>query len=245
MIKKFFYLSGIVLTLLLIAGCNDGDQAPDEEEVVDSSDVPGFMELISEKQSIKHKIVYEYSISGGQGISGEMTIYNDYPKKRVDADFEMNGQKFEARIYSENETDYTACMQQGGNWSCYGISFEEYVNQSASSSATLEIDEIEVQPSNYDILFDKTRNLAGVTAYCFDVSSKTTSITSNVCYSMEGALLYGETKLPDSVSVIEAKEFTTNVTASDFEPPAEVINLSDMIPKGVDLGDFDLGDFAF
>ncbi|MFO8016437.1 MAG: hypothetical protein R6U32_05010 [Candidatus Woesearchaeota archaeon] len=235
-------------------GIDTGDTGSAEDGTADSSgsaddtgsdsegmdmEGPSFMDIVSEKKSSSYMVDYEYSTSGmDEDVSGEMALYLDSPKQRIDSKFEMNGQKMEARTYIEGD-GYTVCFQQDGEWTCMEMDMSQYKSQSsAGSQATSGAQGAEENPSDYNINPAGTRNIAGETAYCFEVQPKDSEGTTTACYNNDGVMLYAQYEGPDYTVTSEAMDYSMSVSDSDFVPPAEPMDMGGYT-SGMDTGDLE------
>src|SRR3989338_3874322 len=189
----------------------EGQQGGETESADPVSDLMNFLNPGS---STAWKVDYDFvSTVRGQTSSSGMTQYRKGDSKlRTD----LSGQGYVVRTYILSDQSYS-CSQQAGVWSCTSFSSEELSGPSSDPQSDLE------DLSKYEINSLPDKSVAGVQAKCFSVKDE--SVTSMYCFSQEGVLLYLESKgvvggAPVDLRM-EAKSYTTQVSDSDFELPAE------------------------
>jgi hypothetical protein len=86
---------------------------------------------------------------------------------------------------------------------------------------------------NVEIVGTESREMVGEAAKCFTMRSSASAGESEVCLSNEGVPLLSKAALDQGEMVLEATDFSHDVSDGDFEPPYPV---SEDIPIVPDQG---------
>ncbi len=249
--KKFLVLFAVLLLAFGIAGCKedaqkdtadrpsgtsaDGDdsgsaggsaEASAEEASEGGEWSEKFTNLVSKKKSLEFMVEYDYSLDGPSGTdTWTMTQY--FGKQRYRMDTEVNGQ--EGRFYMI-DNQITSCHEQNGDWMCMQLPQGE---EDEMNDPTETFTEIEENPGDVDTTYKGTRRIAGTTAHCYGVdwSAYGTDGGMEVCYSKEGVPLYMKSESAGTTVELEAKRYKTGVSNSDFEFPAEPMDMGGMMAQ--------------
>lgn len=205
-----------VILALVLYGCGPQEIRPQEPpgtaqtgaaevETADEKTLPegGRLAEIFARQP-EYKVTYEMS-SGG--IKNEMTQY--LSKGRMRTDIAQSGT--EMRTYLLDE-EFISCSNAGGSWMCQKLEY-------AKTESDALNEDIKANPDAYDIESAGTRTIAGASADCFRV--KTKSGSAEYCYSRDYVPLYIKTTSGGLSSELLAKSYSTSVSESDFAPPAQ------------------------
>ena len=96
----------------------------------------------------------------------------------------------------------------------------------AQEDYTKDFKAIEENPDDYDVTYGGTRDVAGTTAHCWRISYAGQDMEE--CLSSEGVPLYMEISGPSMSYVMRATRYSTKVSASDFDLPAEAQDMENM-----------------
>ncbi len=230
------FLFLVVLSVVLLIGCNSATQgansqntqnagdssAPPEQVNKESmtkdsapkqtandvaSELKGF---ISSKSSLQWKIAYDIKSSAqGSQFSSTMTQYfKGENKVRTD----MTAQGIETRTYMVDKV-LTSCSKSNGAWTCRKIDIpKDDVNDLENN--------LEKDSSKYSITADGSKVVAGVNTKCYKVVDSEHSATVRWCFSSDGAPLYISFDSPQATSEMTATSYSKSVADSDFEVPA-------------------------
>ncbi len=207
----------------------------------ESQQAPGFAEL-SQKSLSGLRITYdiEYDAGLGDGQATFTQYFGEGKNMRTDYTIEQGGEETKARVY-ETEDGTTTCMMMSGEWKCFTADISEYTGSTpAQEKAASQQEQVEKNPQEYDISFDGTRTIVGETAYCFRTDLEEQGRTMKHCFLKSGVPAYFESQGPDESYVMEAVSMSSDVSSSDFEFPAEPVDLSSTISSAVsgdDLSD--------
>jgi len=194
------------------------DEADDRDDADDGrSDVPDeLMKLLAPPSS--YKISYRATVAGQ---TSEFTMF--YKGERFRYDMEAEGVESRA-IMTEGEL--ISCTNQG-SWRCMLLGD----GQQDDSMPAQDVPKIEADSlDDYSWKKLPDRTVAGTKATCYEFTMD--SLTEEVCYSKDAVPLYVKVTEPE-LYVMEATSYSTKVSDSDFEPPAEPQSIDDMM-KGFD-----------
>ena len=107
---------------------------------------------------------------------------------------------------------YITCSKQK-EWRCYKADGAE-----AAIPLKQQIGAFLANATRYNITADGTKEVAGVTAKCFSI---TTSAPSRYCFSKDGVPLYIWTSIGVAESELIATSYSTVVESNDFVPPVQ------------------------
>jgi len=225
--------------MMMLAGCKEGatQETTDGSDAADLSDQAevtvekdsnagssggGYKELVQKISGMKYMVKYDIT-NTGQGKSDKMTMtqyFGGQEKVRMDTKADAG----EARIYMIGKEFYS-CSNPEGKWQCIKFTnTEEQQNNPSEQFNTIEQDY-----DKYDVNSAGTMNIAGTVAKCFEVKYGTDSYKH--CFSKEGVPLYMRSVSQGYESEMKASEYRTSVSSSDFELPAEAVDMNAMMAK--------------
>ncbi|MDO8647766.1 MAG: hypothetical protein Q7R70_05140 [Candidatus Diapherotrites archaeon] len=184
---------------------------------------PAFSDVASKLLTAKFKATYQMTSTAQPGQNIESTQYMLYPKQRTDMTVE--GKEIRTLI-NLSSGEYISCFNNSG-WACMKLP-----NPQAGRTDTAF--EASKNQSDFDTSFDGTMTVAGRTGNCYKISKKTGIILkSRICATTDGILLYTMTETEQGSSTTQATSISTDVSESDFTPPATPQDLSGTIPAGL------------
>lgn len=198
-----------------------------------------FLKYLGDKVRLEWRIAYDTTMTiDGETTTTQMTLYlKGTDKMRTDATVPEFG---ESRTYVVDGV-YTTCFQRSGAWTCMKITPSDTDTTEAQRDFEQEVQE---DAADYAISLDGTKQVAGVTATCFKVTSSVDGFgLMRYCFSKEGAPLYTliEGDAADSAFRTEmiATSYSKNVADSEFIPPAEATEFGagGTMPAGDASGD--------
>jgi hypothetical protein len=223
-----------VLLLLMLGACANGTQTGQTQKVAGSEKPPQekaqtawqgsgakepsaddsltrkFQSLLGARSSVQWKIDYALTMQAqGQTQSMAMTQYMKAEKVRSD----VSVQGIESRTYAVDKTS-TTCSKMSGTWTCYKSTAQE-------DNLTQTEDKMRTDMTDYTVVTDGTKTVAGVATDCFKVTSKTDATVVRYCFAADGAPLYVKMESKDVVTEMTATAYTKSVSDADFVPPAE------------------------
>jgi hypothetical protein len=240
--KKIIMLLMIALLLISIAGCKeegsgakktaatkdsaaedslDADPAEADADAEEESSglADDFVEMMSKKTALKYTVTYKMTGSSqGSSFNYQMTQYfGGADRFRMDS----ANSGVETRSYLMDNKFYS-CTQQGGKWNCFSI-------ESQTESPTKQFDDIAENPTDYRVTPDGTKSVAGTTAKCYKITTPQGNVRE--CLSKEGVPLYMETTFQGGSTKKEATSYKASVKDSDFQLPAEPVDMNAMIAQ--------------
>lgn len=185
-----------------------------------------FSSLAAMKKNLEFSVTYDYSMvdeSTNAIESYTMTQYFAKNKYRMDSKIGLN----EMSIFMV-DNKFTTCNKQDGAWQCFIMPSDE-----KQEDPTSQFSAIEDNPSDTDATYAGTKSIAGTTAYCYNVKWSVPGEVGEieVCYSKEGVPLYMKTVAGESKTELKATKYSTSVSDSDFEPPAEPMDMAAMMAQ--------------
>lgn len=204
-------------------GDDDDDDAGDDDSGGDElspEDVAGvFANFANAEFVVTWKME---TVSGAEAFDGEMTWYQDSDgtRTRFDIDSVQDGEAVSATIINTEDGTMLcsdgACLQfPGGGAGGFGDPSEAFTSQ---------VGGIEDQVTGGSIRNAGTREIAGVTAQCFEFNSADGE-SGTACVSPEGVPLFTESTGPDGAFTLTATSYSNSVDDSDFDPPFPVTSL--------------------
>ena len=248
---KKILISLVCLAVLVLAlgigGCSEGPSddsqaaASEEgsaevsvEEGSEASFSDKFKDFVSMKTGLEYTVSYDFSSKGmGQTDTYTMTQYFG-GKNRMRMDSEIEGHA--ARVIMDGSAIYS-CNKESGAWQCMKFDTGDEMEDS-----TEQFRMVEDNPDEYDITYAGTMKIAGATAHCYAVSVAGAELKE--CFSKEGIPLYMLMKSSGFESEMKATTYKASVKDSDFDLPAEPIDMEQMMqqamanmPEGYDVPD--------
>lgn len=196
----------------------------------DEDAVAAISKLAKEYQTFTGKIRYEIKNFSGADASGltAVTFYQKGDKSRVD----IESPDGNVIVINMPDANYMCtenqCLKSAGS-SSTGDSlapFAELINPAQVESTFGSL------PKGVDIKKSSAK-IAGISATCFsaegDLDPETPGDESGeICFSEDGQMLRLKFTAGGESGTFEATEASTSVADKDFEPPFEVIDLSDL-----------------
>jgi hypothetical protein len=243
-------------------GDGDGDGNGDgngDGDGGDSDDLSAILsDLGADFANSSGKVTYDFAASDGGTDStdltdGEMTLYWRPPDWRMDMDISdpVDGEIQSTFIVTEDAS--YICSAADSDGFCFSsdligdsdipIPFLGFLTEPEGVS---DIIALELADADVDIE-ESSETIAGVSADCFSVSGTVDDETADAeyCFSDNGLLLRIAFSGDDASGTfsLEATD-SGDVSDSDFEPPYDVTDLSDLegLFDDLDLGDLDLDD---
>jgi hypothetical protein len=235
--KKLFIIG--LLCFVLLFGCTSSQtdqnpaQKPADTKPVDTTKpvnttsntentkpketIPTF----STKDSVTN--LFNLGMTASWKVSYELTSgtqsYQMVQYKRGETDMrtDISMQGSESRVYLLSDLSYT-CSKQGETWTCYsltGFTSEDTLAKTAAALPHFTTTEL------------PNMQLAGIDAKCYNLKDAD-GVELDYCFSPEGVPLYiktGATEQIPEVVVVRAISYSTQVTDSDFQLPAEPQNM--------------------
>ena len=165
------------------------------------------------RDTLQYKVTYDIvSISDGTQTSVQMTQYiKGTNKMRMDSTYSG----IESRTFVLDKV-MISCSQQQGAWTCLKLASQE-------DKSTQATDSIESNMSDYTVVADGTKQVAGTTANCFKVTGKDVQ-NYRYCVSSDGVPLYmkmeGTSEGHAYSQEMTATSYSKAVSDADFVPPA-------------------------
>jgi hypothetical protein len=196
-----------------------GGQQPSGKIAPEDDARDDFKALIGKKSSLSYMVEYDMTSSGtGGSTSGVMTQYVKGTKFRTDT----VAQGVESRTLLLADGMFS-CSNQG-EWTCMKITVPETKDPAKEAEDNAESSQVTALPS---------RTIAGVSTKCFRVIVSDGQV--DYCLSPEGVPLYmkssGEKDGVSYSSELTAKRYSTSVSDSAFELPAEAQDLSELMKQ--------------
>jgi hypothetical protein len=225
--KTIQILAAIMLVVFLV-GCNSSPteikETPEDEKNVQESEIKttepaktaeqekGLKDILSGAK-MKYKAEYEMT---AEGETQTMTMAYDLPKFSYSA----KADGVETKSFYDGES-FVVCTKED-EWQCIKMQIEMPSNMQTEES----IKEGESIPKATG-----TCTVAGEKGNKYEVSAE--GITSSVCYTNDGILLE---MISQDMKMI-AKSVSRNVLASEFVPPAEPQDLTEMMKNIPGMGE--------
>lgn len=266
--KELFFVTAIVL-MILFSGCTgQQEQAQDQAKTQATTGqtkagtattlasagggaLDELMKLFTARPK-EYTITYDVTTTSPESgaVKQEMTYYyKSQDRMRMDGSFEdESGRAVQSRIYILGK-DMITCSDQEGKWVCYKFTGEEDTKTPEES-----MEEMEDNIASSSVTRIGDRVIAGMNARCYkltmtlkDPDSQTRlqelgmdTWEGTYCISNDGTPLYSESKSEGVSMVMEAKTYRASVSESDLVPPAEVVDMQDLL-KGMDMPETELG----
>ncbi len=212
--KKLVFV--LFLISILIVGCKEeSGKATNISGSKENGGSADLMNMLGERATT-YSVSYDTSAMPGSGK--EVTMSFKGTKIRYDTVANVEGQEtttsvfiLDGKTYACTEKPQKMCLQTGSS--------------GEAGKTTTGAEDIESNPDKYSITSLPSRTIAGTTAKCYSISSA--AISSDICYSKEGVLLY----IKSNESEITATSYTINVPDSTFELPSAPQDMSAIMQK--------------
>jgi hypothetical protein len=227
----------VVLGLLVMActggtGTTTDNGVPtDENKVADkvakdsgSSASAEFLKLLGAKANLEWKVAYTIANTDSEGETATMQL-TQYMKTEKKIRMDMMAAGTESQTFMVNGVA-TVCSKISGSWNCFKMDTDQQEEQTPASERYET--QIEENPSDYGIVADGTKQVAGVTATCFKITQNADNVEARYCFK-DSVPLYIYTKSPDFTSEMTATSYSKSVSDSDFVPPAEAKDINALV----------------
>ncbi len=172
------------------------------------------------------KVTYQVSGFGGAGTQGTMTWYKKGDNLRMDMTGLVQGQQGTTTIIMLPNVTYVCTAAEAGTGGmCF--SSPSQAGQGASQIAS-QLGQNLADP-NLSVVSTSSRSIAGQNAKCYTVQSPNITGQAEYCMSSDGAPLSVKETVQGSEMTMEATDYSSDVSDSDFQPPYPVSS----IPSGV------------
>ncbi len=179
--------------------------------------------LFDIQKNLEYMVEYEMTTKVmSEETSGVMTQYVKGSKMRMD----FAGDGTESRTILLDNSIITC--SKDGEWMCFLMDSQE-----DSSFNPDEFRQDIESEDDVNVRMATPRTIAGKLAACFVINMPDS--TTEYCLSKEAVPLYIKSEIDDYMSEMTATKFSTSVSDSAFEPPAEPTDYGEML-DGLDLG---------
>ncbi|MFC1741008.1 DUF4412 domain-containing protein [Nanoarchaeota archaeon] len=236
--KRILVMMLVLLIAIGLSGCGGDDSSDSGEskksassQVVkktssDKKKSDDFREMIAKKSDLRFSVDYTIDVdSQGQSMTYKMSQYLGGPDQmRTDMTMQDpgTGEDVKTRSYFLSDGMYS-CNDRQGEWGCMKLAHGEDMGE---QDYTKDFEAVEENPDDYDITYAGTKSVAGTTAQCWGISFA--GQTMKECFSKEGVPLYMEMGGVGMEYVMKATRYSTKVSSSDFELPAEATDMDQM-----------------
>ena len=223
-------LISTMIIALLAVGCNQAAPsaqsaptvAPTATATPPAASGGNFGELMSGSARGNYKVVYKMTgTASGQSMSGEQTMYQKPPKRRMDMSVAQAGGAMSMFMLDE------------GTFLCMGSQMCTKMPAEQTDQATAAQKEMQNRPEDYDANPAGTRQIAGQSANCFNVKPKQTGggfEQALYCLTSAGIPVLMQVKGSGFDMTMEATSVSTTVNDSDFQLPVPVTEMPTGIP---------------
>jgi outer membrane lipoprotein-sorting protein len=210
-------------------GDDGGEETPAEETPADDGDDSGdedvfsqLDELTNELDAVTGKISYD--ITDSDGSVSSMTFYAKPPNSRFDS---SDGTTTTIIIYTPDTTyicdsDTESCLATPGSGDTGALGLVgAFLSPDIISAYVAVAEAAGVDASKSD----ETINGIDATCFSWDDDSADGVSTGKFCFNDAGVMVYQETEDDSGTSILEATDYSSDVSDSDFEPPYPVTDL--------------------
>ncbi len=211
----------IAVLLLFVVGCSGGKgdeqksatETPAAAPTLEgaSRDVFGFL---AQALNATFKVSYQTTSAAG-APADTYVIYNKPPMTRIDIIAANSNTPSSIVIGGNKNTRTTSCSGGPGAWKCAEIApLGDSLLAAAGPFSFLTAAEL----VSYQVTEIERRTIAGQEARCFKLQPKPPDEEPReYCFNSDGVPLYSSPLF----GIVQAVEFSTQVAADDFAPPAE------------------------
>jgi hypothetical protein len=192
-------------------------------------DTGQFADLASKFKNATFKVTYEVGGSATrEGVEGTMVWYKKGDNLRIDISGTFEGEKMNAVLITRPDQSYfcTDAPEMGEGGSCFATPGE---TGGGASEIIGGLEEALSDPE-VEVVGTESREIAGEAAQCFTTRSSGSQGESEVCLSNDGVPLLSKSVLAQGDMVLEAADFSRDVSDSDFEPPYPVSEDIPVVP---------------
>ncbi len=182
-----------------------------------SSDLSG---LAGKFASGTFKVTYQVSGFGAAGSQGTMIWYKKGDNLRMDMTGLVPGQQGTTTMIMGSDTTYICTASPGVGTGGICLSSPSQAGQGAGQIAS-QLGKTLADPS-LNVVSTSSRSIAGQDAKCYTVQSASITGQAEFCMSSDGAPLSVKETVQGSEMTMEATDYSSNVSDSDFQPPYPV-----------------------
>ena len=203
-------------------GTAPAEESPEADRTPQAQgDVGEFGDLAEKFAEATFKATYEIASTGGeQDLAGTMTWYKKGDDVRVDIESEIEGETESATIIERGDQSYFCSQipELGEGGTCF---------QSPEGSDDIAADfvgsvgELFTDP-DVEIVSTESRDVAGQEVDCFVVHDPALEGDTEVCLTGDGVPLASRSTTNGEEMVLEATDFSREVSDQDFELPYPV-----------------------
>ncbi len=216
------FMAIFCVAVLLTCGCNQTNtELPNDgltqTAVTETTMALGDINGLLGRGITQYMVEYQTTL-WDQSHHGNKSIKDWYYKNgQIRTDLIVN--QMETRTYM-NGSNAVTCVSQAGNWTCYTLAHH------ADLGNPLQDMKDNIDSSQIMLLPGKV--VAGVNTKCFKSTTNDTNIidaigiwNNSYCLSPEGVPLYEESTNGSMNIITTATKYSTQVSDTDFIPPAE------------------------
>ncbi len=183
---------------------------------------PKLLDLLTAAKLASYKVTYHVTATdAAQSFSGDQTWYFAPPRARFDFSSTFAGQRTTISFFVLSAGAYY-CFAVGGQTRCLSVGgIGSPLDQNFAVVVQRDLTE---NPDHWGGTFKDIRTIAGLQAYCYDVTSAAanTAVSSGTfCYSKDGIALLSRFSASGATWSMEATSVSATVPDSDFKLPAE------------------------
>jgi hypothetical protein len=238
------YASLILLTLIiLVCGCtspkvtssdlDENNDINEEKKILDNnaeteidSEMADFSSLYKEGYLSDHKVSYEWETIQGADGEAESGTYSTYRKGIDKYRFDYSQKLGETRAYLVGK-DISSCSLDEDKWQC--MKYTQESNLFFPPFTMPSADEMDTWVMYYTFVDSGTETIAGEKTNCYSISHPESG-KSKFCLTDEGIVLFSERIDPNGIrTTLTATTFSRSVPDSDFDLPAEPIDMNKLI----------------
>ncbi len=214
----------ILILSIAISGCTDNESSSvagtsADGSFSDAADAKTELKnIFSKKDNLEHIVSYTRKITGLEDVV--MTQYTKEGNIRIDN--VVGG--LESRAYIKGLEMY-ACSKVPEGWLCFGFETPEDIDYQ-------HMDYLDEDHEAYNVMYLEKRTIAGASAQCYKMEGTQDNSYFEYCYSSDNIPLYIKivsSEQGTTVTEMIATSYSTSVSDSDFELPAEPMKMNSMM----------------